>query len=442
MARALAIGVGAAAVRRRLGGPDQGSRARRRASRSSCSPSRSRRSAAASGRGSSTALLSSVALPWIEQPANGFQFEQLRDVIASVVFLAIAAVVGLVVGQRRGRAAPGHRARARGPVARAPVEQAAVRRRPRSGARRVRRAVARTRSGWRSCTRPGGARRAGDERDRRGARASSSAGRPRSCRSLMASVPLGTLTTERPARARSFTRRERELLEAATRQAAVALDRARLDARARLAQLDAETNQLRAAMFSSVTHDLRTPLASIKAGVTSLLDEPRPCTMRAQQRELLHDDPGGDRPVEPAGRATSWISRGSGRARSSRGGCRPRSTRSPRRSWRGCAPALERGARLELAIARRPPRDRRRPDAARPGADQPRGERRATFRRAGRRSRSRRPGGTRRARPRQRRGPRASLRSNGRRSSKPSIVAARSRSVRAVASGWRSLARS
>src|SRR6476660_8502498 len=45
-----------------------------------------------------TALLSSVMLPWIEQPAQGFQFEQLRDVIASVVFLAIAAVVGLVVG--------------------------------------------------------------------------------------------------------------------------------------------------------------------------------------------------------------------------------------------------------------------------------------------------------------------------------------------------------
>jgi two-component system sensor histidine kinase KdpD len=62
------------------------------------------------------------------------------------------------------------------------------------------------------------------------------------------------------------------LLEAAAKQAAAALDRARLDARARMAQLDAETNQLRAAMFSSVTHDLRTPLASIKAGVTSLLD--------------------------------------------------------------------------------------------------------------------------------------------------------------------------
>jgi two-component system sensor histidine kinase KdpD len=50
--------------------------------------------------------------------------------------------------------------------------------------------------------------------------------------------------------------------------------------------LDAETNQLRAAMFSSVTHDLRTPLASIKAGVTSLLDEG--VTLQAdQRRELL-----------------------------------------------------------------------------------------------------------------------------------------------------------
>ena len=44
------------------------------------------------------ALLSSVALPLIEHPGAGFQFEQFRDVIAAVVFLAIAAVVGLVVG--------------------------------------------------------------------------------------------------------------------------------------------------------------------------------------------------------------------------------------------------------------------------------------------------------------------------------------------------------
>ncbi len=52
------------------------------------------------------------------------------------------------------------------------------------------------------------------------------------------------------------------------------------------ARLEAETNQLRAALFSSVTHDLRTPLASIKAGVTSLLDEG--VTLDPdQRRELL-----------------------------------------------------------------------------------------------------------------------------------------------------------
>jgi K+-sensing histidine kinase KdpD len=43
-------------------------------------------------------------------------------------------------------------------------------------------------------------------------------------------------------------------------------------ARAGTARTNAEINQARAALFSSVTHDLRTPLASIKAGVTGLLD--------------------------------------------------------------------------------------------------------------------------------------------------------------------------
>ena len=99
-------------------------------------------------------------------------------------------------------------------------------------------------------------------------------------------VSFGTLRVERPADRRPLSPHDQQLLEALSKQAAAALDRARLDARARLAQLDAETNQLRAAMFSSVTHDFRTPLASIKAGVTSLLDD----TVQhdpGQERELL-----------------------------------------------------------------------------------------------------------------------------------------------------------
>ena len=85
---------------------------------------------------------------------------------------------------------------------------------------------------------------------------------------------------------RALTKDEELLHEAAAKQAVAALDRARLDVRVRMAQLDAETNQLRAAMFSSVTHDLRTPLASIKAGVTSLLD-PSVDYDPEQERELL-----------------------------------------------------------------------------------------------------------------------------------------------------------
>jgi two-component system sensor histidine kinase KdpD len=112
-------------------------------------------------------------------------------------------------------------------------------------------------------------------------------GGPRvSVKLLAGDSSIGTLVAERPIGGRPFSRDDQLLLEAAARQATAALDRARLDARARIAQLDAETNQLRAAMFSSVTHDLRTPLASIKAGVTSLLHtdvqhDP------AQERELL-----------------------------------------------------------------------------------------------------------------------------------------------------------
>ena len=99
-------------------------------------------------------------------------------------------------------------------------------------------------------------------------------------------VSFGTLTAVRPVGGRAFSDDDRELLEAAATQAAFALERARLDAQVRGAQLDSETSRLRAALFSSVTHDLRTPLASIKAGVSSLLSDDVAYDP-AQRRELL-----------------------------------------------------------------------------------------------------------------------------------------------------------
>ena len=83
----------------------------------------------------------------------------------------------------------------------------------------------------------------------------------------------GTLTAARPADGEGLSSEDVRLFESAARQMAVILDRQALDERARLARTDAEESRARAALFASVTHDLRTPLASIKASVTSLLHD-------------------------------------------------------------------------------------------------------------------------------------------------------------------------
>ena len=79
---------------------------------------------------------------------------------------------------------------------------------------------------------------------------------------------------------------DRRLLMAFAGQLGLAAERARLDVEARRARTDAEISQIRAALFSSVTHDLRTPLSSIKAGVTSLMDADAHHDP-TQERELL-----------------------------------------------------------------------------------------------------------------------------------------------------------
>jgi two-component system sensor histidine kinase KdpD len=63
---------------------------------------------------------------------------------------------------------------------------------------------------------------------------------------------------------------QRALLEALGRQAAVALDRVRLAGEARQAALRARTEELRSGLLSAVSHDLRTPLATITGAATTL----------------------------------------------------------------------------------------------------------------------------------------------------------------------------
>lgn len=74
-------------------------------------------------------------------------------------------------------------------------------------------------------------------------------------------------------RAGDFTADERRLLTTFANQAALAIDRARLiEAATRAAALE-EADRLKSALLAAVSHDLRTPLASIKASATSLLQD-------------------------------------------------------------------------------------------------------------------------------------------------------------------------
>ena len=78
---------------------------------------------------------------------------------------------------------------------------------------------------------------------------------------------------------------QRRLLEAFASLAALALERAQLAEEAERARIQVESERLRNSLLSSVSHDLRTPLAGITGAASSLLAEGPPLDA-ATQREL------------------------------------------------------------------------------------------------------------------------------------------------------------
>lgn len=103
---------------------------------------------------------------------------------------------------------------------------------------------------------------------------------------LTAEQPLGVLVVARERGQQPFDDEESRLLATFANQAAVAIERSMLeDQRARAEQLSRE-DELKTALLSAVSHDLRTPLASIKAAVTTLL-QPNVAISDADRRELL-----------------------------------------------------------------------------------------------------------------------------------------------------------
>ncbi|MHB8646216.1 MAG: ATP-binding protein [Thermomicrobiales bacterium] len=87
-------------------------------------------------------------------------------------------------------------------------------------------------------------------------------------------------------RAADYSGDERRLLTTFANQAALAIDRARLIEEATRAAALEEADRLKSALLAAVSHDLRTPLASIKASATSLLQE-EIAWDAATQREFL-----------------------------------------------------------------------------------------------------------------------------------------------------------
>ncbi|MGW1868447.1 ATP-binding protein [Streptomyces mauvecolor] len=88
---------------------------------------------------------------------------------------------------------------------------------------------------------------------------------------------------------------DRRVLGAFAAQAAVVLDRRRLKEEADQARLYAEGDRIRTALLAAVSHDLRTPLASIKASVTSLRSDDVEWS-EADEAELLEGiEAGADR---------------------------------------------------------------------------------------------------------------------------------------------------
>ncbi|WP_353945217.1 sensor histidine kinase KdpD [Streptomyces sp. HUAS MG91] len=88
---------------------------------------------------------------------------------------------------------------------------------------------------------------------------------------------------------------DRRVLAAFAAQAAVVLDRQRLRSEADQARSLAEGNRIRTALLAAVSHDLRTPLAGIKASVSSLRSEDVEWSPEDQAELLAGIEEGADR---------------------------------------------------------------------------------------------------------------------------------------------------
>jgi two-component system sensor histidine kinase KdpD len=98
--------------------------------------------------------------------------------------------------------------------------------------------------------------------------------------------PVGVIGIDRDEPGPILTPDQHRLLDALADQAALAIERVNLVEDVDRARLVAETDRLRAALLTSISHDLRTPLASILGSATSLATQDEKLD-RATQLDLI-----------------------------------------------------------------------------------------------------------------------------------------------------------
>jgi two-component system, OmpR family, sensor histidine kinase KdpD len=101
---------------------------------------------------------------------------------------------------------------------------------------------------------------------------------------LLASTgPVGVLGLRPPDRHAMDAPERLHQLETFAAQTALALERARLTADAQAAEVRIETERLRNSLLSSVSHDLRTPLATVTGAVSTILEDEGHLDKRTRQ---------------------------------------------------------------------------------------------------------------------------------------------------------------
>src|SRR5205823_12711029 len=90
---------------------------------------------------------------------------------------------------------------------------------------------------------------------------------------LVGDQAFGVLRLDGPVGETAFHAEPQRLLAPFAAEAALAVQRVEMAQAASRAEALKEADELKSALLASVSHDLKTPLAGIKAAVTSLLDK-------------------------------------------------------------------------------------------------------------------------------------------------------------------------